>query len=333
MPNVVDVSLLSENLQKDKKDYEKIFGLKMASGWDAKKDFTVLGINQEVELVRDELGNIVQPGRTGTTNFSTGFLKHKSRIGRLKPAKVDLKFTEAELYALRISYLGRREPGDSRDINSLPGRSYIMGKVMGRIGKEVNRAIFKGVENRATGTTGGLNLFDGLGFKLTEGYALVSASGKEDIPAANKVTSPVATVTEANIVGELKKLVEVIMSNEDLIEYREDSASLFINPQWFVWINNWLESALSNGSQIVTKKGDKLFFNALPNTEIKPRSWMIGVNNMFWTVDGNLFYLHQDVETDVPRIKFQEEDRDLKILMDFETNVEYADGRVIVLYK
>jgi hypothetical protein len=333
MANVVDISALSENLQKDKKDYEKIFGLKMASGFDAKKDFVVLGLNEEVELVRDELGNITQPGRTGETNFTTGFLKQKSRKGKLKPGKVDLKFTEAELYALRISYLGRREPGDPRDINSLPGRNYIMGRVYARIGKEVNRAIFKGVENRETGTAGGLNLFDGLGYKLTEGYATVANDGVEDIPAANKVTNAVATVTEANIIGELKKIVELIMSNEDLIEYREDNASLFINPQWFVWINNAFDSALSNGSQVVTRKGDKLFFNALPNTEIKPRIWMIGVQNMFWTPDGNLFYLHQDVETDIPRIKFQEVDRDLKILMDFEVNVEYADGRLIVLYK
>lgn len=333
MPNVVDISALSENLQKDKKDYEKIFGLKMASGFEAKKDFVVLGLNEEVELVRDELGNIVQPGRTGVTNFTTGFLKQKSRKGKLKPGKVDVKFTEAELYALRTTYIGRREPGDPRDINSLPGRNYIMGRIYARIGKEVNRAIYKGVENRTTGTVGGLNLFDGLGYKLTEGFTTVANSGKEDIPSVNKVTGAAAVMTEAIIVAELKKLVEVIMSNEDLIEYREDSASLFINPQWYVWICNALDSALSNGSQVVTKKGDKLFFNALPNTEIKPRNWMIGVQNMFWTVDGNLFYLHQDVETDIPRIKFQEVDRDLKILIDFEVNTDYADGRLIVLYK
>lgn len=305
MANVVDVSALSENLQKDKKDYEKIFGLKMATGFDAKKDMVVLGINQEVELTRDELGNIVQPGRTGDTNFTDGALTLKSRIGKLKPAKVDLKLTELELYNLRISYIGRREPGDPRDIHSLPGRNYLMSRIFARIGKEVNRAIFKGVENRATGATGGLNLFDGLRFKFTEGYTAVADDGIGDIPAANKVTGAAATMTEANIIGELKKLVETIMSNEDLVEYREESASLFINPTWFTWICNALEAALSNGSQVVTKKGDRLFFNALPNTEIKPRTSMIGVANMYWTVDGNLFYLHQDVETDIPRIKFQ----------------------------
>lgn len=333
MANVVDVSALSENLQKDKKDYEKIFGLKMATGFDAKKDMVVLGINQEIELTRDELGNIVQPGRTGSTNFTDGALTLKSRKGSLKPAKVDLKLTELELYNLRTSYIGRREPGDPRDIHSLPGRNYLMSRIFARIGKEVNRAIFKGVENPATGATGGLNLFDGLRFKFTQGFTTVAGGGIGDIPAVNKVTGAAATVTEANIIGELKKLVETVMSSEDLVEYREDNASLFIPPTWFVWITNALEAALSNGSQVVTKKGDRLFFNALPNTEIKPRTSMIGVDNMYWTIDGNLFYLHQDVETDIPRIKFQEEDRDLKILIDFEVNVDYADGRLIVLYK
>ena len=96
---------------------------------------------------------------------------------------------------------------------------------------------------------------------------------------------------------------------------------------------NALDSALSNGSQVVSKQGNNYVFNLLPNTIIKPRTYMIGVDNMVWSPDGNLFWLHQDVDTDIPRIKFQEVDRDLKILMDFELNVEYADGRVIVLYK
>lgn len=333
MAGFVDTSALSENLNIDKKDYEKIFGLKMASGFDAKQDMTVLGINEEVELIRDEISNITQPGRTGTTNFTQDVITQKSRIGKLKPAKVDLKLTEQVLYSLRTSYLGRREPGDSKDIHSLPGRTYIMGKVFQGIAKEVNRAIFKGVENRATGVQGGVNLFDGLNFKFTQGYTTVANDGVEDIPAGNKVTGAVATVSEANILGEIKKMVEVIISSETLVEYKDDDAGLYLPPIWYQWALNALESQLSNGSQVLTKKGDKLMINALPNTELKPRTYMIGVNNMFWTLNGNMFYLHQDVETDIPRIKFQEADRDLKIFIDFEVNVDYADGRLVVLYK
>ncbi|TDB64396.1 hypothetical protein [Arundinibacter roseus] len=331
--NVVDVSALSEQLTKDKKDYGKIFGLKMASGWDAKPDFVRLGINEEVILVRDELDNLTQPGRTGATNFSTTFIKQKERIGKLKPAKVDLKLTEEELYKLRVSYIGKREPGNPRDINSLPGRNYIMGRVMAGIGKEINKAIFKGVENRATGVQGGLNLFDGLSFKFTEGYTAVEDDGVEDIPEGNKVTGAALAVTEANILGELKKIVNLIYGSETLIEYKDEAASLFIPPMWYQYMVNALDSALSNGSQVVSKRGNEYVFNLLPNTVIKPRTYMIGVDNMVWTVDGNLFWLHQDVETDIPRIKFQESDRDLKILIDFEVNVEYADGRLVVLYK
>lgn len=333
MAGIVDLTALSENLTTDKKDYEKIFGLKVASGFAAKGDFVVLGLEQDIELVRDELSNIVQPGRTGALNFSTEVIKQKSRKGTLKPAKVDVKFTENELYNLRTSYVGRREPGDPKDIHSLPGRTYLMGRIFDGIGKEVNRALVKGVENRATGLQGGLNLFDGLNFKFTQGYAAVADGGDEDIPAGNKVTGAVTTVTEANILGELKKIVDLIIGSETLVEYKEENASLFINPTWYNYIINALDSALSNGTQLITMKGDKMYLKALPNTEIKPRVFMIGVNNMFWTVDGNLFYLHQDVDTDVPRMKFQEVGRDLQLLIDFEVNVEYADGRLIVLYK
>jgi hypothetical protein len=333
MPNVVDLSALSDNLQRDRQDYEKIFGLKMASGFDAKADFVTLPITQEVSLVRDELSNLVQPGRTGVTNFTTGAIKQKERIAKLRPAKVDLKLTELELYQLSISWLGKKQPADPRDIHSVAGREYFMSRIFARIGKEVNRAIIKGVYNVATGTQGGLNLFDGLKFKLTEGYTTVASGGKEDIPAGNKVSDPVATVSEANILGELKKMVNLIYSNEDLVEYRDEEASLFVPPIYYQWIINALDSALSNGSQVVTRSGANLTLNALPNTMIKPRTYMIGVDNMYWTPNGNFFYLHQDTEEDIPKMKFQEVDRDLKILIDFEVNVDYADGRVIVMHK
>lgn len=333
MPNVVDVSLLSEELRKDRVTYEKFFALKMASGFDAKMDFVVLPITEEVNLVRDEMGNLTQPGATGATNFTTGGLIHKQRIGKLRPAKVDLKFTELELKALRVSYLGKREPGDPKDINSLAGRDYIMKKVIARIGKEVNRAVVKGVENAGTGAQGGLNLFDGLSLKLTQGYATSGTGWVGDIPAGNKVTSPAATVTQANILAEINKIVTIIMSSEDLVEYREEEASLFIPPVYLQYMIDALNASLSNGSQIVSKVGDEYRLNLLPNTVIKPRSYMIGVDNMIWTPNGNFFYLCQDPEENVPAIKFQEQDRDLKIFIDFQISVDYADGRVIVLHK
>ena len=331
---VVDLSALSSNLQNDKRDYEQIFGLLMANGFDAKDDFVRLGITKEVELIRDELSNLTQPGRTGSTNFTTQAIAQKKRIGRLRPAKVDLKLTELELYQLRTSYLGRRQPSDPKDIHSVAGREYLMSRVMARIGKEVNRAIVRGVENPATGTTGGLNLFDGLGFKFTQGYATVASGGVGDIPASNKVATPAASVTQANVLGEIKKLVEIINESEDLQEYTDEDASFFMPKTYYQHMVNALDSALSNGSQVVQKNADGMYsFKLLPNTIIKPRSYMTGVDNMFWTPDGNLFWLHQDTEEDIPMMKFQEQDRDLKIFIDFEVNVEYADGRVIVLYK
>lgn len=334
MAGVVDVSELAENLTRDKKDYEKIFSLKMASGFGVKPDFVVMGLNQDIDLVRDELGNITQPGRTGTLNYTTDVIKQKYRRGTLKPFKGDIKFTEVDLYNLRTSYLGRREPGDPKDIHSLPGRTYIMGRIFSRIGKEINRTVVKGVENRATGLTGGLNLFDGLAFKFNEGYASKASGGIEDIPLTNKVSGAAASVTPANIMTELRKVIEVVLSSEDLIEYKDENAGLWINPMWYQWIIQNLESALSNGSQVVTVRADgRMFLNALPNTEVRPRTYMIGVDNMFWTVEGNLFYLHQDVEGDIPKMKFQEKGRDLDVLIDGEANVDYADGRLIVLYK
>ena len=194
--------------------------------------------------------------------------------------------------------------------------------------------LFRSVENRTTGTVGGLNLFDGLAFKFTQGYTTVGAGGVGDIPATNKVVTPAASVTQANVLGELKKMVEIIYESEDLQEYVDEDASFFLPLSYYQHLVNAMDSALSNGSQVVQRNADGTFgFKLLPNTVLKPRTYMTGVDNMFWTPNGNLFYLHQDTDTDIPMMKFQEQDRDLKLFIDFELNVEYADGRVIVLYK
>ncbi|MDR6194736.1 hypothetical protein [Siphonobacter sp. SORGH_AS_0500] len=58
-------------------------------------------------------------------------------------------------------------------------------------------------------------------------------------------------------------------------------------------------------------------------------------DQMFWTLNDNIFYLHADntANGDITSIKFQEVGRGVQILMDWENSMDYADGRLIVLYK
>lgn len=339
----VNVDALSTGLKENRKDYEKIFGQKLVNGFKAKEDFVRMPVVQKAALVREELGNVTQPGRTGTINNPAHALwTYKERIAELKPAKVDISLDEDQLYKLAIGFLAKKQPADPRDIHSFAGRMYLMSRIFAKIGKEVNAAIFKGqigygydadhVDTSAF--QGGLNLFDGLGLKLLTGYATSGTGWVGDIPSGNKVSGAVTTVTAANILGELTKFQDMIYANQDLrVAEEEVGAKVWVDPVLFGFIGDALDALTYKADLVVTPNGTDYVFKKLKNTRIIKREYMAGTSNMFWSVNDNVFYLHQDTEEDIPKIKFQENGRGIQILMDWENNMDYADGRYIALYK
>ncbi len=338
----VDVSALAVGLQENREDYEKIFAQKLVNGFAAKGDMISMPVVQKMALVREELGNMTQPGRTGAINNPTHTLfTYKERIAELKPAKVDVYFDEVQLYKLAISFLAKKGAADPRDIHSFAGQQYLMSRVLARIGKEVNNAIIKGVAgfgydagDTQTAFQGGLNLFDGLNFKFLAGYATSGPGFVGDIPAGNKVTGAAATVTAANILAELTKIQNLIYNNQDLrVAEDEVGGTLFVDPAFFGFIADALDALPYKADSVVTPSGDGFTFKKLKKTNIIKREYCAGTDNMFWSLKDNLFYLHQDTEEDIPKIKIQEKDRGLQLLMDWENNVDYADGRYLVLYK
>jgi hypothetical protein len=347
----IDGSALAANFKEKVTDYEKIFGLRLANGFSAQNDFQSLPIDQKITLTREILGNVTQPGRTGNINNVTGkVLDFKQRKAELQPAKVDLYMDEAQLFQLRTMFLANKQPADVGDINSVAGRDYIMSRVMMQIGKEMNAAVFRGVlgfgadlTNAATIASsafqGGLNLMDGFGLKFTQGYATSGAGFVGDIPGAQKVGGSV-TITEANILAEIAKIEDIIFSegNFDEFEYDDDpeaAACAIYMPSSY---HKCMLGALDN----LTYKADKLVemgedgnyqLKKLKRVKLLKRRWLTGVDNMFFASADNMFYLHQNSEVDVPKIKFQELGRGVQILIDWETAFDYADGRKFILYK
>ena len=335
---LVDVSLLSTNLKESKLDYEKIFGLMLKDGFAPIPGFTKLPIKQKVELMRKVNSSITQPGRTGATNNRTAVTQIKKRVGELKPAKVDLLLTEAELYALSVSFLGVKQPNDPSDIHSVAGRDFLMSTIFEQIGNEVNAAIYGGVLGSLgagdVAWNGGLNLFDGLGVKFTLGYATTGDGAVGDIPGGNKVASPAGSVSESNILAEMKKVLSIVAGNSALAkEAMKDTTYLYLPMSYYTLLINAMDGLTYKTEQVVMSKGDTYVSKLFQKMEVIPSDFLDGVDNMFWTPQGNLFFLTQDTEENIPRIKFQEVGRDLQILIDWENSVDYADGRAIVLYK
>lgn len=322
-------AVLLENLG----DIQTIFGLKVSNGFDEKRngDFLVMPTKDKVPLVRDATNPILQPGRTGSTNFTNDAVVLKSRIGEIKPFKADLKLDEVTLYNWSRSYLAKKKATDPTDIYSFEAMTYYMGRILAQAGKDINGALFKGVYN-AGGGVGGVNLFDGLNAKMLEGFTSVANGGKEDIPASN-VYAAANTINQANILAEIAKGVQVIVDSDTLAEYVEENASFYLPFQQYAMMKNALAAQpVTKGDEVVMKTGANEYrLSLLPNTIIKHRPMLTGTQAQFWTPDGNLFFLAPEGTTeDISAITIEKADRALKIFMDGEAGVDYADGRLIV---
>jgi hypothetical protein len=321
-------AVLLENIA----DIQTIFGLKMSNGFDEKRngDFLVMPTKDKVPLVRDSTNPILQPGRTGSTNFTNDAVVLKSRIGQILPFKADLKLDEVTLYNWSRSYLAKKKATDPSDIYSFEAMSYYMGRIMTQAGSDINQALFKGVYN-AAGGVGGVNLFDGLNAKMLMGFTAVGLGGIGDIPVGN-VYAAAATINQANILTEIQKLVNVIIDTDVLQEYVEEDGSLYLPFQHYAFMKNAIAAQpVTKGDEVVMKEGSDYRLAMLPNTIIKHRKMLNGTQKHFWTPDGNLFYLAPEgTSEDISSITVEKADRAIKIFMDGEGGVDYADGRLLV---
>lgn len=333
MASSFKISDLHVELQRNIKDYTTIFGLKMSNGFDEKRngDFTVIPTKDKVPLVRDTVSPILQPGRTGNTNFTNDVVSLNSRIGEIKPFKADLKLDELTLYAWSKSYLANKKPTDPTDIYSFEAMNYYMGRIYARSGADMTNALYKGVYN-AAGGVGGVNLFDGLGFKVTKGVLTVGNGGIGDIPVSNMVTAA-ATITQANILSEIQKIVDAIVGSEVLQEYVEENATYYMPFKHYAMMINAVSALpITAGNQVVFKDGNSWKLVLLPNTTIKYRPMFNGTDKHLWTPSGNLFYLAPEgAPEDVASMEVEKADRAIKIFLDGEGGVDYADGRLIVM--
>lgn len=332
MANVLTVTQLAAELTRNVADYQKIFGLKMLNGFGAKADFTVLPVLDRVALVRDTVGEVVQPGKTGTENFTDNVIGLNNRWGETKPFKADIRISELELDSWSKLWLAKKNPNDPNDIYSFAAQEYYMSRIMASIGRSLMKTIYKGVYNPAGGV-GGVHIADGLKLLFAQGIATTGPGWVGDIPAA-QVATAATTINASNVVAELQKLVDIIIANETLFQYTEESADFFIDPVlWSALVNAYNAAPLTFGSQVVSKgEGNNFNFNLLPGTTLKPRMWLYGEQKMVWTPTGNLFWLTQDgASGDIPSIVIEARGRNLYIYIDGKVGFNYADGRVLVM--
>jgi hypothetical protein len=349
-----DLTALITGLKEQREDYQEIFGIRLEDGFGAGKDFIKLPVKEKYTLVRVILSALTQPGLTGAVNNAADFMVFKNRTGELQPGKVDLLLNEDTIQKkLNLSFLANRQPNDPKDIHSFAGQQFIMKQLYNQIGSEVNNAVYKGELGyivsgvNETAFQGGLNLFDGFGFKFLKGFATSGGGAIGDIPAANKQVSPAASMTESVILAELKKFFKTINSLQHIQTEMANDAysainySIFLPYEWKIMLDDALDALPYKTDNVVKWDEAKGAYvpKALPRTTLKFRSWMNGTGNMWFSPDDNLFWLTEenanegDTAEAVCKLKIQEKDRGVQFLIDWRNAVDYADGRFIVLWK
>jgi hypothetical protein len=324
----IDVSKLSAKLLENIADYSKIFLLRQSNGFKIKSDplFTLFQVRDKVPLIRSTTDPMLQPGRTGTTNFKGG-VSLSNREGQLRPFKADLKIDEKTLYAWMKTYLAKKKPTDSSDIYSFEAMNWFMEQIFAQIGKDFHGAVYKGVYN-ATGTSN-VDITDGLDILFDQGVATSGAGFVGDIPTAN-IVAAATTINAGNILSEIQKLAMLFFQNLD--EPLEENAIMAIDPMHYVYATQALDAQLSNNSQILFREGGKLKLSMMPNMVVEPRSWLKGTDKQFATVAGNLAVLGpEDTTEDIPSIQVEKADRAIKIFIDGEAGINYCDGRILFM--
>ncbi|MCK8492910.1 hypothetical protein M0L20_13665 [Spirosoma sp. RP8] len=325
----LNLDKLANKLKENVADYSTIFHLNLSNGFKIKQDrlFTGYKIRDKVPLIRSSSDPMVQPGRKGGDPNFKGGVSLANREGQLLPFQVNLKLSEQQIYAWSKTYLARKQAMDPSDIYSFPAMNWYMGEVNRQIGKDIQGAIYKGVY-KADGTSH-VDITDGLDILLDQGYATTGTGAVGDIPADNMITAA-ATINESNILSEIQKLTMRFFETMD--EPLDETGVFIIDPVHYVYAVNALNAQVSNGSQIVYRDGNVLKLSALPNITLEPRSWLKGTSKHIITLDGNFAVLgpEEDAE-DVPSIQVEKADRNIKIFIDGEFGINYADGRVIFM--
>ena len=327
----VNLSTLTTTLQENERVFSQIFRARLAKLDDLRSDFIVMNLeaDKKTKLVRSFLGNITQPGLTGNTNFTNDAIRFIDKDATNKRIKIDLRFTEQEREALRTSFLSKFFGTSDSDLYTVTGADYIFSELMAKAEQEMYSCLYGGVYNGGTGTVGGANLFDGLGTLFNAAYA------SQEIPGVNKAIGAAAAITPANFVAELTKFEDVIITNQELLTAADvEGGTVYLPRAWKIAIQRGLDNLTFKTANVVELNPDKtLSFTKFPNIVVKTPFWMNGVNNMFYTAPGNLFFLTHTLQMNNVQVEFQKQDRDLKFFADWYGGVNFADGRYIALHR
>ncbi|TAF02279.1 MAG: hypothetical protein EAZ80_01665 [Runella slithyformis] len=265
----------------------------------------------EVVLTEFIFGNMLQPDKRNGFTPLNDRVKLKPRRAKVKPAKINLRFTETQLVAMNKSYYGMIQGPQSKLIlDRIPVfEAYINEKIVEKAQSELrNISMFMGVLNANNAAPAGI--MNGLRTKWDADIL----SG--EIPAGNIVT--INAITTANAVTEIKKIMGKVPA-----AYRYTNRLIcLISPEHMDAYEQHYQT--SRGALPYNSSFEKKYIEG-SMIEFFVEPGMSGYETPVITTKGNVCWLYDDdASTFSLTFDYNKRDEDLAYILKFQNEIDYA---------
>jgi len=316
----VDLSALDASLKTRKTAGKELMVKKITDGWGKIGGFKKLRVLDQIVLGSLTFDSLAQPGGKGTFSPKNNAVKVAARIGKVRPAKIDLLFGEPERLQLEATYFAEVEGTNGRDPEIFIFADHIWEHVVAMAGKDTLRGVWRGDYN-AAGTTA-VDVVDGI-LTLVDAD-IVSEELPEDLILQHAIDY---VLGENNIIKEFKDLVKLFRSK--LPAYAYEPATLFCAPERLSEYEFALETL--NGQVNTYNSFNQAVLYFAKNIKIEAVIDLAGTDFCMITPDGNLLYLTDraadkvDLESD-----YNKRDRSIALMADWHYAVNYYRSDLIV---
>ncbi|MDJ1468170.1 hypothetical protein [Xanthocytophaga flava] len=267
----------------------------------------VPGVLDRVLMNRLKMQRIARPSKKDSTfDPKEDALRPDPRYGYVKPNKVDLEFDEEDIEALWKSYLGKLENRMPESVLDMPFQAEIFDMIFAQLKEDDQlEALFKGV--RDDDGTEPKDMYDGF-LKIISNDITAGKIKNEQIVVTGAISG-----TNAVDKFELMKMAV---------------------PSRF-WMRDWVAIASPTSIEYYNKDY-RAQFGALPynqqyqktvldgtKIELIAEEGLEGKNDIIITPRYNFKYITAGTG-DIDRLRVQEDKRDLLIMLDWRSGVDYA---------
>ena len=270
-----------------------------------------LQATDEVVLTEIFIDSITQPGGNDGFNPKKNAVGFKTRKGKVRPAKVDVKFTKTKMANLVKSYLGQVK-GLKIDATSVPFEAYLSNLILKQAQIDLRQTLWRGSYNE-TGTSAN-DCFDGIIKQVLSD--IVSGT----IPSSHVVDTNV--ITNLNAVFEFEKIMAEIPTQY----FYGDMVCITNRKMKRAYENHYIAEykQLEYNTQFDQPmiQGSNIEFIIEPNLD--------GFNRPLFVPKNNLIYLYDD-EGNMTNLDvyYNKEERAISWMMDYQAGVGYGIAELL----